>query len=74
MVFTGKYRRGNLQRHMRLKHPKGQSADKNEKEYSCEARGCSNVFKRQDARLKHIRTKHPELHIAAAVPRKQRLL
>ncbi|KAH8731165.1 hypothetical protein GQ44DRAFT_722808 [Phaeosphaeriaceae sp. PMI808] len=55
-MFQGKYRRGTLHRHMRLKHNNEQ-----EREYKCEAHGCNKVFKRQDARLKHHRSKHLEL-------------
>jgi uncharacterized Zn-finger protein len=54
-MFTGKYRRGNLQRHMRLKH--GQEV----REYACEVKRCGKTFMRQDARLKHYRKKHPRL-------------
>ncbi|KAH7095371.1 hypothetical protein FB567DRAFT_27926 [Paraphoma chrysanthemicola] len=53
--FTGKYRQGNLQRHLRLKH------GSTERLYLCEQGGCEKRFKRQDARLKHYRKKHPML-------------
>jgi hypothetical protein len=52
--FTGAYRAGNLGRHTRLKHA---STERNL--YECT--GCSKVFQRQDARLKHARRRHPEL-------------
>ncbi|KAH7080298.1 hypothetical protein BKA63DRAFT_240427 [Paraphoma chrysanthemicola] len=58
--FVGEYRRGNLLRHMRSSHS-GLS-----REYHCEAEGCERVFKRQDARLKHYRNKHPHLYSAPA--------
>jgi hypothetical protein len=51
--FSGTYRRGNLGRHRRQKHA---STD-----YPCESDSCERVFKRQDARLKHYRKKHPNL-------------
>jgi hypothetical protein len=70
-MFTGKYRRGSLKRHMRHKHKAVQGAEVVEKTLVCEAFGCSRVFKRQDSRLKHHRKIHPELDIAGAVPRKQ---
>jgi hypothetical protein len=54
-TFTGVYRRGNLKRHMRQKHEE-------QIQYTCTVEGCSKVFLRQDAKLKHIRKKHPELH------------
>jgi hypothetical protein len=50
--FSGTYRRGNLQRHMRLKH------GAEERTYQCEAKNCRRIFKRQDARLKHYRKQH----------------
>jgi hypothetical protein len=55
--FTGTYRNGNLARHVRQKH-----AGAYRSLYECTAQGCSKVFQRQDARLKHARKKHPELH------------
>jgi hypothetical protein len=51
--FSGKYRRGNRQRHMRLKH--GVEV----RTYRCGAASCGRIFKRQDARLKHSRKQHP---------------
>jgi hypothetical protein len=66
-TFTGKYRRGTLQRHMRLKHMSA-AKEAEDREYPCTA--CGRLFKRQDARLKHLRNKHPELCVPAAVPRK----
>jgi len=60
--FTGDYRKGNLSRHMRLKH------GDDDRKYNCE--GCRKVFKRQDARLKHYRKHHPELSSGPPNPRK----
>lgn len=51
-MFSGKYRRGNLARHMRLKHVK----EAGERLYFCEE--CGKAYHRQDARLKHYRRKH----------------
>ncbi|KAH8712101.1 hypothetical protein GQ44DRAFT_426653 [Phaeosphaeriaceae sp. PMI808] len=65
-TFRGRYRRGTLQRHMRLKHPQTQSQ---EKEYQCQS--CSKVYKRQDARLKHYRRRHPQLLPTPVHPRKR---
>ncbi|KAH7095734.1 hypothetical protein FB567DRAFT_37372 [Paraphoma chrysanthemicola] len=59
-IFAGDYRRGNLLRHMRLKHS-GLA-----REYHCEAEGCERVFRRHDARLKHYRNKHPNLYSVPA--------
>lgn len=53
-----------MHRHMRLKH-----SGKPERQFTCDARGCDRAFKRQDARLKHMRRKHPELGTAEAQPR-----
>ncbi|KAF2447959.1 hypothetical protein P171DRAFT_441837 [Karstenula rhodostoma CBS 690.94] len=52
--YNGEYRKGNLARHRRQKH------GKREQSYPCEE-SCSQVFKRQDARLKHYRKHHPWL-------------
>lgn len=52
-TYTGKYRRGNLSRHMRWQH-----GTNGTHEYPCGA--CDRVFQRQDARLKHQRKRHPE--------------
>jgi hypothetical protein len=54
--FTGAYRAGNLGRHTRQKH-----ASTDRSLYDCT--GCSKVFQRQDARLKHARRRHPELFL-----------
>jgi uncharacterized Zn-finger protein len=67
--FKGKYQRGNLQRHMRLKHGKIQGRE--EKEYPCEASNCSKIYMRQDARLKHYRKKHPQLNPRVALRRRK---
>jgi hypothetical protein len=56
--FTGTYRNGNLARHVRQKHAAG-----NRSAYECTAQGCSRVFQRPDARLKHARKRHPELRL-----------
>ncbi|CAO2650603.1 Nn.00g018950.m01.CDS01 [Neocucurbitaria sp. VM-36] len=67
-TFSGHYRRGNRQRHYRMKHghsqgqgqglSQGQSQGQEERMYPCEEYGCSKVYKRQDARLKHYRKRH----------------
>lgn len=62
--FIGDYRKGNLARHMRLKH--GAS----ERIYPCEAPNCRREFKRQDARVKHYRRHHIELSRGPANARK----
>lgn len=51
--FHGEYRQSNLARHSRLRHTSGG------KVYPCE--DCDKIFRRQDARLKHYRRKHPNL-------------
>jgi hypothetical protein len=56
--FTGKHRQGNLRRHIRLKHGEARRGS-----YMCLAEGCFDVFQRSDARLKHARSKHPELNL-----------
>ena len=56
--FTGTYRRGNLMRHVRQKHVEAKGGP-----YTCLAEGCFSVFQRADARLKHARSKHPELNL-----------
>ena len=61
--FTGKYRRGNYQRHMRLKH------GREVRLYPCAVWGCENIFKRQDARLKHYRIRHPDHPAPPRMPR-----
>ncbi|KAF2034871.1 hypothetical protein EK21DRAFT_84991 [Setomelanomma holmii] len=63
--FSGEYRRGNLQRHMRLKHSL--------QERLCPCEVCGKVFQRQDARLKHYRNRHPALSTAPARPRPARV-
>ncbi|KAH6878463.1 hypothetical protein BKA58DRAFT_377290 [Alternaria rosae] len=52
--FSGTYSRGNLGRHVRHQHARP-------RKIVCEAPLCLKEFKRQDARLKHYRTSHPEL-------------
>lgn len=69
-AFHGTHRRGTMHRHMRLKH--GPASVGPEKSFPCEVSDCRKVFKRQDARLKHHRNKHPELGVAAAMPRKDK--
>jgi hypothetical protein len=54
--FNGTYRRGNLSRHIRIKHGFMPT-----RLYVCEADGCSRVYHRHDARLKHYRKQHPGL-------------
>ncbi|KAF2825193.1 hypothetical protein CC86DRAFT_39948 [Ophiobolus disseminans] len=56
--FTGTYRRGNLKRHVQQKHIKAKGGP-----YTCTAENCFSVFQRADARLKHARSKHPELNL-----------
>jgi len=53
--FTGVHRKGNFGRHRRQKHSEML------RRHICEADGCSKVFMRLDARLKHYRKSHPEL-------------
>jgi len=53
--YKGDYRRGNLARHIRQKH------GIDEQNFPCADPGCSKIFKRQDARLKHYRKEHPQL-------------
>jgi hypothetical protein len=57
-MFTGTYRSGNCRRHIQNKHT---GADSNV--YKCGAPGCFKIYQRQDARLKHMRSRHPELHV-----------
>lgn len=65
--FRGKNRRGSRSRHLRLKHLDGQE----ERAYHCEVPGCSKVYCRQDARLKHYRKRHGDvMNVAAAKSRK----
>ncbi|KAH7085717.1 hypothetical protein BKA63DRAFT_24982 [Paraphoma chrysanthemicola] len=65
-AFKGVYRRGTLQRHIRLKH------GEEEREYRCEA-GCTRSYLRQDARLKHYRNQHPDFDAPAIIPRAGRV-
>ncbi|KAF2856222.1 hypothetical protein T440DRAFT_102126 [Plenodomus tracheiphilus IPT5] len=53
-AFQGKYRKGNLARHVRLKHKSETPTS-----FVCEDESCDRVFNRQDARLKHHRKHHP---------------
>jgi uncharacterized C2H2 Zn-finger protein len=55
--FSGLYRSGNLNRHRKHKHL-GTTGT-----YNCTVPGCTAVFQRSDARLKHVRIKHPQLHL-----------
>jgi uncharacterized Zn-finger protein len=68
--FTGKHRRGTLNRHMRLKHMTGQDSVEQERRYFCQVEICGKDYMRQDALLKHQRIKHPELRIPPPVGRK----
>jgi hypothetical protein len=63
-TFTGKYRRGNKARHMKIKHhsPNGLV-------FPCEHDYCHEAFGRQDARLQHYRKHHPHLAPAQRVAR-----
>lgn len=54
-VFHGRYGKGNLARHMRLRHRVGTRL------YICEEAHCDRCFNRSDARLKHYRKHHPYL-------------
>ncbi|KAF1364868.1 hypothetical protein EJ07DRAFT_151295 [Lizonia empirigonia] len=54
--FHGKYRKGNLGRHRRMKHTGGTPVG-----FVCEDHLCPRSFKRKDARLKHYRNHHPAL-------------
>jgi uncharacterized C2H2 Zn-finger protein len=63
--FNGTYRRGNLSRHIRQKHGLIPT-----RPYVCEEDGCSKVYYRQDARLKHYRKQHP--HLAPPVSARRR--
>jgi hypothetical protein len=51
-TFSGDFRRGNMARHKRHFH--------GEKAYFCHFPSCSRVFKRADARKKHVRSRHPD--------------
>lgn len=59
--FTGKYRKGNLERHMKNKH-RGS-------EIPCSVEWCNKAFQRRDALLKHERKRHRELGRPTAVCR-----
>ncbi|KAH7075176.1 hypothetical protein FB567DRAFT_536302 [Paraphoma chrysanthemicola] len=61
--FRGEYRKGNLQRHERLNHGLLEP-----RTYQCHFSGCVKTFKRQDARLKHYRKRHPHL-VSGAISR-----
>lgn len=62
--FKKSWGKGNLARHLRMKHKNGGRC------YICEANGCALVFQRSDARLRHYRKKHPELVKGPMRPRK----
>jgi hypothetical protein len=62
--FHGKYRKGNLNRHLRLYHQAT-----GVKIYHCADPFCRQEFRRQDARLKHYRRRHPHLGAEEAVLR-----
>lgn len=64
LTFTGRYRRGNLSRHVRQKHATRDGS----KEYRCGT--CEKTFLRPDALLKHSRKRHPELCLGPPVRRK----
>lgn len=59
--FTGTYKFGNLSRHQKQKHLAAKEGS-----YQCTSPGCSSVFSRSDARLKHARIKHPGLRLPPA--------
>jgi hypothetical protein len=62
--FHGKYRKGNLNRHLRLYHQAT-----GVRIYHCADPFCPKEFRRQDARLKHYRRRHPHLGVEEAVLR-----
>jgi hypothetical protein len=51
-TFSGDFRQGNMGRHKRHVH--------GEKDYFCHYPSCTRVFKRADARKKHVRSRHPD--------------
>ncbi|KAI8936499.1 hypothetical protein NX059_006904 [Plenodomus lindquistii] len=63
--YRGKYRKGNRARHMRLKHRASIPQS-----FVCPVQACSKVFQRPDARLKHIRKRHPWMSTGPAVSRR----
>jgi len=66
MTFTGRYRRGNWNRHKRQKH-----TDSGSQEYPCRVNGCGMIYLRPDARLKHYRKRHMDaLHTGPPRARK----
>ena len=52
-IFSGEYRKGNLNIHLRMQH------SKTPRMYDCV--GCNKTYQRQDARLIHYRRNHPHL-------------
>lgn len=68
-TFTGIWAPGNLARHVNHKHPGG-SIDADGALYYCDATGCDSKFSRNDALLKHVRDKHPQLGVKPAIKRK----
>ena len=66
-TFGGLSRKGNMSRHIRIKHGvSGRVA----RESPCASVECAKTFKRKDARLNHERKVHPELGRMSAVPGK----
>lgn len=65
-TFSGDWRQSNLRRHKRHMH-----SQDGKKECQCRASDCSRTFKRQDARSKHERKTHPELHQNHITPQQQ---
>ena len=63
-AYSGEYRLGNLARHRRQKH------GDIEQSYPCEEASCTQIFKRQDARLKHYRKHHQWRAPEAPLPRR----
>lgn len=55
MSFRGKYRKGNMARHMRHRHSSSAAHSR------CADPECNKVFNRSDSRLKHYRRCHPSL-------------
>jgi hypothetical protein len=62
--FNKSWGKGNLARHLRMKHKDGG------RRYICQVGSCASVFQRSDARLKHYRKEHPELVKKPMRPRK----
>ncbi|ORX93465.1 hypothetical protein BCR34DRAFT_608561 [Clohesyomyces aquaticus] len=64
--FEGKYRNSSLNRHRKIAHG---NATGGAKVFPCQEEGCEKVYGRNDARLKHYRSKHPQ-RARPYIPRK----